>query len=99
MNKTSTSVSIATIQNGVARSDGKLSATKDALIFEPLNKKFGLGPYHIERSAISKIERCYGTGAGILPVTTEAIRVTLINDHSYEFIIANAKEWLAHLNP
>ncbi|MEC4088525.1 hypothetical protein [Pseudoalteromonas rubra] len=99
MNKTPTSVSIATIQNGVARSDGKLSATKDVLIFEPLNKKFGLGPYYIERSAISKIEMYYGKGAGVLPVTTEAIRVTLINGHSYEFIIANAKEWQAHLNP
>ncbi|WP_194866566.1 hypothetical protein [Pseudoalteromonas sp. PPB1] len=76
MNKTPTSVSLATIQNGVARSDGKLSATKDVLIFEPLNKKFGLGPYYIERSAISKIERCYGKGVGILPVTTDAIGQT-----------------------
>ena len=71
--------STATYQSGVAKADGKFA---------------GLGPYTFTRSAIVKIEKSAGTGAGILPLTSDAITITLDNEDTYDFILANPDEWI-----
>ncbi|MDR5867479.1 PH domain-containing protein [Halomonas koreensis] len=86
--------SVATIQNGVARADGKLYVTETNIYFEPYNKKLGLGPYELERNEISKVEKCLGKGGGIFPVTSDAIQITLLDGSEYQFILANPKEWI-----
>ncbi|OZG72658.1 hypothetical protein BTA51_14100 [Hahella sp. CCB-MM4] len=89
--------STATIQNGVARADGKLCVTESHIHFEPYNKEFGLGPYELERKTVSKVEKCWGKGGGILPITSEAIKITLIDGTEYQFILANPEEWISLL--
>ncbi|MEJ2765664.1 hypothetical protein VV869_17055 [Photobacterium sp. MCCC 1A19761] len=89
--------SIATVQCGVARADGKLWVTESELQFEPHNQAFGLGPYRIERKSIAHVEKCLGKGGGFIPVTTDAIRITLSDGQVFEFILANPEQWLAVL--
>lgn len=62
--------------------------------FFTFNEKLGLGPYKFERSSIAKAEKCVGKGAGILPITSDAIRITCTNNETYEFIISNPDEWV-----
>ncbi|OHU88048.1 MULTISPECIES: hypothetical protein [Pseudoalteromonas] len=88
----------ASIQQGVAKADGTLSISAQTLTFEPFNHERGLGPYTIERAKIVKVEKCTGTGGGILPITHSAIRVILDDNHSYEFILANSELWLETLS-
>lgn len=52
----------ATVQNGVAKADGKLSVTTSSIHFEPYNKEFGLGPYELDRNAVVKVKKCWGKG-------------------------------------
>ncbi|MEI8598385.1 hypothetical protein P4S64_14670 [Vibrio sp. M60_M31a] len=33
-------------------------------------------------------------GAGIMPVTSEAIRITLSDQRAYEFVIAEPNQWI-----
>ena len=89
--------SIATVQNGVARADGKLQLTEFEVIFEPFNQEFGLGPYQFKRAEIAAVGKCLGKGGGIIPITTEAIRITLQSEQVYEFIIAQPSQWIALL--
>lgn len=85
----------AAVQRGVARADGKLHLTASRLEFTPYNTQFGLGPYSFERGQIAGVEKCLGKGGGILPVTTDALRISLTSGDSYEFILANPEEWIA----
>ncbi|MBR9875925.1 hypothetical protein L3V31_15500 [Vibrio sp. J1-1] len=87
--------STATIQVGVARADGKLSLTETKIIFEPYSQKLALGPYILKRDEIVSVEKCIGKGAGIMPVTSDAIRITLSDERAYEFIIAEPNQWIA----
>ncbi|OFC71457.1 hypothetical protein [Alteromonas confluentis] len=87
----------ATVQNGVAKADGKFWITETEIHFSPYNKDFGLGPLKIERSSISKVEKCSGKGAGILPITTDAIEVSLLDGSSFQFIVSNPNELIVLL--
>ncbi|ANQ17030.1 hypothetical protein [Vibrio natriegens] len=87
----------ATIQVGVARADGKLSLTDTEVIFKPYNQKLAFGPYILKRDEIVSVEKCIGKGAGIMPVTSEAIRITLSDQRAFEFVIAEPNHWLAAL--
>jgi hypothetical protein len=93
--------SVATAQVGVARADGKLSLTDSEVTFVPFNEQFGLGPYRFKRNEITSVVKCFGKGGGIIPVTTDAIRVTLSNEFYYEFyyefIVIEAGEWIEAL--
>jgi len=64
MQETFIKSSVATIQNGVARADGKLWVTENRIHFEPYNKELGSGPYNLEQKAVSKAEKCLGKGGG-----------------------------------
>ncbi|WP_319554072.1 hypothetical protein [Vibrio sp.] len=86
--------SVATIQVGVARADGKLSLTDAEVIFEPYNQKIALGPYILQRDEIVSVEKCIGKGAGLMPVTNDAIRITLSDERTFEFIIAEPNQWV-----
>ena len=86
--------STATYQGGVARADGKFYVTQGEVRFEPYNESAGLGPYTFTRSAIVKIEKSAGRGAGILPLTSDAITITLDKEDTYDFILANPDEWI-----
>ncbi len=86
--------SVATMQVGVARADGKLSLTNLEVIFEPYNRKLAFGPYLLKRDEIVSVERCIGKGAGIMPVTSDAIRITLSDERVFEFIIAEPHQWI-----
>ncbi|WKE64794.1 hypothetical protein PVT67_14140 [Gallaecimonas kandeliae] len=89
--------SVATVQLGVARADGKLSLTDSDVSFVPFNEQFGLGPYRFKRDEIKSVAKCLGKGGGIMPVTTDAIRVTLSDESCYEFIVAEAEQWIEAL--
>ena len=83
----------ASLQKGVARIDGKFWVNDDSVNFEPFNEQVALGPYHLDRAAIRKVENIMGKGGGILPTTSEAIRITMNDASSYEFILSGAKNW------
>lgn len=88
----------AAVQRGVARADGKLSLTAASLEFTPYNNQLGLGPYQVARTEIVRAEKCLGKGGGFLPVTTDAMRITLSSGDCLEFIVANPQEWIGALN-
>ncbi|MCE2572955.1 hypothetical protein [Motilimonas eburnea] len=88
---------IATVQQGVARADGKLVLTGDEVRFTPFNQQLGLGPYVFKPEQISTVTRCLGKGGGIIPITTDAIRVTLVDQQVYEFIVAEPDSWITAL--
>ena len=88
----------ATVQNGVAKADGKFWITETNIHFSPYNKGYGLGPLKIERSSISKVEKCSGKGAGILPITSDAIKVSLLDGSTFQFIVSNPNELVVFLS-
>ena len=88
----------ATVQNGVAKADGKFWITETDIHFAPYNKDYGLGPLKIERSSISKVEKCLGKGAGILPITSDAIEVSLLDGRTFQFIVSNPNELVVLLS-
>ncbi|MBD1584171.1 hypothetical protein [Pseudoalteromonas sp. S16_S37] len=90
--------SSATNQVGAAKCDGTLSITNDHLEFKPINTQINLGTIKIERSEIVSAKSCLATGGGIIPISTDAIKVTLKNKKQYEFILTNKEIWLQHLN-
>lgn len=90
--------SVATIHNGVARADGTLYLTENNIHFKPYNKELGLGPYELDRGKVSKVEKYLGKGGGIIPVTTDAIKITLNDGSVYQFILANPKGWISLLS-
>ncbi|MGI2260062.1 hypothetical protein [Shewanella sp. GXUN23E] len=84
----------ATLQIGAARSDGTLYLTNTEVLFEPLSKALSLGRCRFSRQAISEVQQCLGKGAGILPLTRDAIRITLNSGEHYEFVLANPDQWI-----
>ncbi len=90
---------VATAQQGVGHSDGKLSLNAHTLTFEPFNQAFALGPYHISRTDIVKTELCHGKGGGFIPLATQGIMVTTADNKSYQFLLAEPETWLALLQP
>ncbi|MCE0558441.1 hypothetical protein [Motilimonas sp. E26] len=90
--------SVATVQVGVAKADGKLLLTDSVVIFEPYNQQFGLGPYQFKRNEITSVTKCLGKGGGILPITTDAIRITLSSGQVYELIISDPEQWISELS-
>lgn len=92
---------LATAQQGAAHCDGYLSLSPTELHFAPFNQAYGLGPYHLKRSEISKVEACVGKGGGFIPLVSEAIRVTMADSKEYQFILAQPELWIAlfHAEP
>ena len=88
----------ATIQNGAAKSDGKLTLSEWHISFEPYNKQLGLGPYCYERSQILSVKKSKAKGAGILPLSSDAIEIQYKDNQSQTFILASKDEWLALLS-
>ncbi|MBY5991326.1 hypothetical protein [Ferrimonas balearica] len=87
----------ATLQLGVARSDGHLSLTPTELHFAPLNDHLGLGPYALTLDKITKVVRCWGKGAGVMPLTDEGVEITLSDGRQLQFVLANAELWLSRI--
>ncbi len=86
--------SFAILQLGVAKVDGKLSLTDTEISFVPFNSQLGLGPYLFKCADIVSVEKAVGKGGGVIPVSTDAIRFTLSDEITYEFIIANPEQWV-----
>lgn len=97
-NETVIKSTFATAQNGAFSGDGQLSLTQSRLCFEAFNKIFEMGPYEISLQEISKVEKCWGTGGGVLPITADAIKIELKNHQSYKFMVADSDEWRELLN-
>ncbi len=89
---------IGMVQNGAVRADGRFTLTDAEISFEPFNKEFGLGPYHLAKATIASAEKCFGKGAGILPITSDAIRLKMTDGHHYEFVLASSDQWVAEIN-
>lgn len=88
---------LATAQQGAAHCDGYLSLSATELHFAPFNQAYGLGPYHIKRNEISKVEASFGKGGGFIPLVSEAISITMADSRQYQFILAEPEHWLALL--
>ena len=88
---------VASLQSGAVRVDGKLVMFESKVQFEPFNPQAYLGPYTFKTDSIVHVERCLGKGAGVFPVTTDAIRITLDSGDEYEFIVAYADDWVEML--
>ncbi|MDO6620499.1 MULTISPECIES: GRAM domain-containing protein [unclassified Shewanella] len=97
-NETVIKSTFATAQNGAFSGDGQLYLTETRLCFEAFNKIFEMGPYEIDLEDIVSVEKCWGTGGGVLPLTADAIKVELKNHQSYKFMVADSAEWLERLN-
>ncbi|NOU49286.1 hypothetical protein HG263_01795 [Pseudoalteromonas sp. JBTF-M23] len=85
-------------QVGAAKCDGTLSITTQHLEFKPLNTQLSLGSIKLDRNEIESAEPCIGTGGGIIPISADAIKITLKNKKQYEFILTNKEVWLQQLN-
>jgi|GEM_PF-364469 len=90
---------LATAQHGAAHCDGYLSLSANELHFAPFNQAYGLGPYHIKRHEISKVEATCGKGGGFIPLVSEAIKITMADSSEYQFILAEPNHWRALLQP
>lgn len=88
----------ATVQQGVAKADGQVTLTQLQLGFTPYNETLGLGPYTVILSDIASVEKSVAKGAGILPLSSEAISISCKDGSRYEFILANADEWVSLLS-
>jgi len=88
----------ATIQNGVMKADGKFWITQTNVNFEPFNEKLGLEPHTIPRNTILKVVECKGKGAGLIPITADAIEVFTQDGSSYQFILSNPSDWITILS-
>ncbi|AXV67075.1 MULTISPECIES: hypothetical protein [Pseudoalteromonas] len=86
--------SIATIQQGTIKADGRFWLTNTDIHFAPFNAQFGLGPYMFAQREIVKVSKCTGKVAGILPYTRDAIEIILKDGNKYQFIVSNADEWI-----
>ncbi|MGZ9899452.1 hypothetical protein [Shewanella gaetbuli] len=90
---------MATVQKGAFRADGKLWIEDDVLHFSPFNEDLGYGPYAIELGNIKLVTTGWGKGAGIIPVTPDAIKVITYDNDQYRFILATPKKWVELLSP
>lgn len=85
---------LATIQVGVARSDGRLTINSKQLTFEPLNKQVGFGPYCLAREDIRSVRRNIFREQTITNQLQSALQIELISGETYQFIIADTDKWL-----
>ncbi|RVU40256.1 hypothetical protein EOE67_06585 [Rheinheimera riviphila] len=90
---------LATVQQGAAHCDGYLSVSATELHFAPFNQAYGLGPYHLKRHDISKVDLASGKGGGFIPLLSEAICITMADSREYQFILAEPERWLELLQP
>ncbi|WP_462168354.1 hypothetical protein [Pseudoalteromonas lipolytica] len=90
--------SIATIQQGTIKADGRFWLTNTDIHFAPFNAQFGLGPYMFARREIVKVSKCTGKVAGILSYTRDAIEIVLKDGNKYQFIVSNPIEWIKLIN-
>ncbi|WP_417761518.1 hypothetical protein [Shewanella sp.] len=90
---------LATIQVGVARSDGRLSINSKQLTFEPLNKQVGFGPYCLEREQIRSVRHNILREQTITNQLQSALEIELNSGETYQFIIADTDKWLSLLQP
>ena len=88
---------LATVQKGVAKSDGKLTLNTSELHFTPFNQQLGMGPYVIQLDTITAITKCWGRGGGIIPITSNGIELSIRGGGQFQFIVANPEEWIALL--
>lgn len=88
---------LATAQCGAIHTDGRLVLTDQALSFTPFAHSLTTAPYHWPRSAISHTSLCQLTGGGFIPLGAAGIRITMTDQRSYQFILANPKQWCALL--
>lgn len=86
------------MQNGVARIDGEIFLTVDEISFQPFKGHVDTGTHIIKRKDIASIEKCIGKGGGVIPLTSDAIRIKLFNHKIYEFVLANPDDWIDALN-
>ncbi len=84
----------ASLQKGAIRVDGRLTKTREYLNFVAHNPDSLYGPYHLALNEITKVNSCWGKGAGILPITADGIEITLEDGLHYQFIVAASKEWI-----
>ena len=89
----------ATLQQGACRSDGTLSINNSEVTFEPLSSGPNLGRCQFNLNAIAGAKKCLGMGGGIIPVTGDAIRITLTDGKRIEFVLSNPDDWLTYLTP
>ncbi len=89
---------IATIQQGAIKADGRFWLTNTDIHFAPFNSQFGLGPYIFARREIAKVSKCNGKIAGILSYTRDAIEIVLKDGNKYQFIVSNPIEWIKLIN-
>ncbi len=94
MSKTLIRSSVASVQSGVAKADGTLSLTASELAFSPYNKQLGLGPYVINKNDIVSAEKCTAKGGGFIPITHDAMRITLKSEQHFEFIVSQPHAWI-----
>ncbi|QSX35672.1 PH domain-containing protein [Shewanella sedimentimangrovi] len=78
----------AIVHKGMARADGRLTLTEEALCFEPLNKGFGLGPYRLPLGDIIKVETY-----SLPPFIPEGIKVSLSDGSYRRFVMMDAQGW------
>ncbi|ALO41736.1 hypothetical protein [Pseudoalteromonas phenolica] len=88
----------ATIQIGAMRSDGQLSLNEQGLSFKPASKSLSLGVLKIALSEVSQVELCLAKGAGFMPISEQAMRVTLNTGKQYEFVLAEQESWVIAIN-
>ncbi|KFZ38708.1 hypothetical protein HR45_04610 [Shewanella mangrovi] len=88
----------ATLQRGAIHADGQLTVTATDVTFVPFNQQFGLGPYSFSRGSIANACASTAKAGGLLPISTDAIKISLDDGEVYEFILANTAQWLQTLN-
>ncbi|MCH1918720.1 hypothetical protein L9G15_04665 [Shewanella sp. A3A] len=97
MESTKACSALATIQVGVARSDGRLTINGKQLTFEPLNKQVGFGPYFLDRDDIRSVRRNIFREHTITRRLQSALEIELNSGETYQFIIADTDKWLSLL--
>ena len=78
-----------TLQKGVAHADGELVITEDSFQFTPYNQRLAPGPYTFPKANIASVEGTSARGGGIIPLSQEAVRITLDDGQTFEFILAD----------
>ena len=78
-----------TLQKGVVHADGELVITEDSFHFTPYNQSFAPGPYKFPKADIASVEGTTARGGGLIPLSQEAVRITLKDGQCFEFILAD----------
>lgn len=87
-----------TLQKGVVHADGELVITEDSFQFTPYNQSMAPGPYKFPKGEIVSVEGTTARGGGLIPLSQEAVRITLNDGQSFEFILADPKKLIEVLS-